>query len=152
MELVLVLPLLWAAHGIVKHIALQPIVRAVWKNSNFCNSYSNSTGDNNGDDDSEEDAEENRAREGTRVGVRAKLYPRPQSLYGLWQEYKFGLSGSKPAKFYTRIERGGSKYAYCRRIAFWDVIIKLVNASHTSDSAMMKSITALAGIYQLVQY
>ncbi len=64
------------------------------------------------------------------------MYPRPQNLYDLWQEYKFGLSGKKPAKDFTRAERGKVKFAYCRRKVFWDVIVKLVNIGHTCDSAV----------------
>ena len=108
-------------HGAVKRIAVQPVVRTVWASSRR-RGDSNTSSSNSG------------SAEGNRSG--AELYPRPQNLYDLWQEYEFGLSGKKPAKDFTRAERGKVKFAYCRRKVFWDVIVKLVNAGHMSNSAV----------------
>lgn len=113
----------------MKRIATQPIVRAIWTNNNFANS------DENFEDTVDETGTAVRNNP-IRPRPSARLYPRPQNLYDLWHEYEFGLSGNKPAKHFTRVERGKVKYAYCRRKVFWDVIAKLINAGHTSDSAV----------------
>ena len=68
----------------------------------------------------------------------AKLSQCPKTLFDLWQEYQFGLSGCKPAKEFNLLERGKTKSVFCRRKVFWDVIVKLVNAGHTSEVAIDK--------------
>ena len=113
-------------HAAVKRIAAQPIVRAVW---------SQSSRSNTGNSDENVDRTEGEGVQIPQV-ARARLYKRPQSLYDLWHEYEFGISGNKAAKDFTRVERGNVKFAYCRRKVFWDVIVKLVNAGHTSDTAV----------------
>ena len=50
----------------------------------------------------------------------------------VWSKWK------ERAKDFTIAERGEVKFAYCRRKVFWDIIGKLVNTSHTSDSAVDK--------------
>merc|ERR1712150_375032 len=68
----------------------------------------------------------------------ARLSRCPKTLFDLWHEYQFGLSGCKPAKEFTLIERGKAKSVYCRRKVFWDVVVKLVNAGHTSEVVIDK--------------
>ena len=68
----------------------------------------------------------------------ARLSRCPKTLFDLWHEFQFGLSGCKPAKEFSLAERGKSKSVYCRRKVFWDVIVKLVNAGHTSEVAIDK--------------
>ena len=109
-------------HSGIKRIAVQPVVRT-WASSRCRRDRGGSSSSNTSGT-----VEINR--------IAAELYPRPQNLYDLWQEYEFGLSGKKAAKDFTRAERGKVKFAYCRRKVFWDVIVKLVNAGHTSDSAV----------------
>ena len=89
----------------MKRIAVQPVVRTVWASTRR-RGDSNTSSSNSG------------SAEGNRSG--AELYPRPQNLYDLWQEYEFGLRGKKPS----------------RRKVFLDVIVKLVNAGHASDTAV----------------
>jgi len=125
--------------GAVKRIALQPVVRArVWTSTarrgvhtdrNTC--YDNTGENNNTDDDNDTDIDFLR-----NIVDRAVLYKGIKNVFDLWQEYEFGLSGNKPAKDFTRLERGKHKFAYCRRKVFWEVIIKLVNAGHISDTAI----------------
>ena len=55
----------------------------------------------------------------------------PKFLYGLWDEYKAGLKGRKPAKLYTSTERGRCKYTYTRRKVVWSKIEELVLGGHT---------------------
>ena len=45
--------------------------------------------------------------------VLAKLYKNPRTLFDLWQEYKYGILGTKPAKELTRAECGECKSLYC---------------------------------------
>ena len=109
-------------HSGIKQIAVQPVVRT-WASSGCRRATDGSSSSNTSGT-----VKINR--------IAAELYPRPQNLYDLWQEYEFGLNGKKAAKHFTRAERGKVKFAYCRRKVFWDVIVKLVHAGHTSDSAV----------------
>ena len=109
-------------HSGIKQIVVQPVVRT-WASSRCRRDRGGSSSSNTSG-----------TVEINRIAV--ELYPRPQNLYDLWQEYKFGLNGKKAAKHFTRAERGKVKFAYCRRKVFWDVIVKLVNAGHTSDLAV----------------
>ena len=68
----------------------------------------------------------------------AELFKGIKNLYDLWHEYKFGLAGNKAAKHFTSRERGKCRFMYSRRKVFWDMIQKMINAGHTSDSAVDK--------------
>ena len=68
----------------------------------------------------------------------AILLKRPKDLYQLWHEFQFGCNGAKPAKDFSREERGANKFAYSRRKVFWDVVSGLVRSGFTSDSAIDK--------------
>ncbi|KAG1689229.1 hypothetical protein DVH05_002723 [Phytophthora capsici] len=68
----------------------------------------------------------------------ASLSKRPRDLFELWREFEFGLNGEKPAKEFTRSERGANKFAYSRRKVFWDAVAYLVRAGFTSDTAIDK--------------
>ncbi|KAE8999624.1 hypothetical protein PR001_g19008 [Phytophthora rubi] len=70
--------------------------------------------------------------------VSAILAKRPRDLFELWHEFEFGLNGGKPAKEFTRAERGANKFAYFRRKMFWDIVACLVRAGFTSDTAIDK--------------
>ena len=72
------------------------------------------------------------------TNVRAKLYRGVKNLYDLWHEYEFGLSGNKPAKYFTSQERGKCRFMYCRRKVFWDVVKRFILTGHTSDTAIDK--------------
>jgi hypothetical protein len=63
------------------------------------------------DDDNDDGDVEGGAIVGAPVGVHpfqygVKLSKCPRNLYALWEEYKFGLNGQKPAKKFTSRERG----------------------------------------------
>ncbi|KAG2786672.1 hypothetical protein PC129_g11095 [Phytophthora cactorum] len=77
------------------------------------------------------------AQSPARISV-ARLSKRPKDLIELWHEYQFGCSGIKPAKEFTPVERGASKFAYSRTKVFWDVITQLVRSGYTSDAAIDK--------------
>ena len=66
----------------------------------------------------------------------ASLSKCPRTLYALWNEYEFGLNGQKAAKNFTSRERGKSRFTYSRRKVFWDKVIELVRAGHTSFTAI----------------
>ena len=68
----------------------------------------------------------------------ATLSKGPRDLYVLWQEYEFGIEGRKPAKLFTRRERGRQKSKYCRWKAFWDLGSRLISKGHSSDAAIYK--------------
>ena len=48
------------------------------------------------------------------------------------------MGGVKPAKAFTRQERGRNKFAFCRRLVFWRMVVSLVARGHTSDLAIDK--------------
>ena len=92
-------------------------------------------------------AAQGRGRQGTRnapplqqadinVNTRAILTPNPRSLYMLWDEYMTGIGHNKPAKFFTRAERGRCKYKYSRRKIVWDVVERLVRAGVPSRDSI----------------
>ena len=66
----------------------------------------------------------------------AKLCRNPKSLYILWQEYEFGIGARKPAKAFTRDERGAARFSYCRRNVFWELVKTMVNRGHTANAAI----------------
>ena len=67
--------------------------------------------------------------------LQAELSPTPRTLYILWQEYQEGIGGRKPARLFTREERGKVKHKYCRRKLVWDRVSLLINAGHTAQVA-----------------
>ena len=44
--------------------------------------------------------------------------------------------GENVIKDFTRAERGKVRLVYCRRNVFWDIIVELVTAGDTSDTAV----------------
>ena len=67
-----------------------------------------------------------------------RLSQRPKDLYILWAEYEHGVAGVKPEKLFTARERGANKYAFSRRLVFWNMVASLVARGHTSDLAVDK--------------
>jgi hypothetical protein len=70
------------------------------------------------------------------VDPRAKLVSNPRHLLTVWHEYIHGVQGNKPAKNFTQQERGRHKSKYCRRLAFWEVMTKLVNSGYSETTAI----------------
>ena len=66
----------------------------------------------------------------------ARLVSNPRTLHQLWDEYEHGIAGAKPAKFFTRAERGAYKCKYSRRKKVWDLIDKLIRRGHTAGRAI----------------
>ena len=60
----------------------------------------------------------------------------PRDLFALWEEYKFGLGGRKPAERFTRRERGNVKYKFHRRKVFWDRVSEMIRGGHTYHTAI----------------
>ena len=88
-----------------------------------------------------------RGRQGTRnapprqqtdesVNSRAVLMHHPRNLHQLWDEYTNGVGGNKPAKFFTRAERGTCKFKYSRRKIVWDVVERLVHSGVPARDAV----------------
>ena len=72
------------------------------------------------------------------VNERAVLSKRPRTLFVLWQEYEFGLSGNKAAKLFTPRERGRNKFSFCLRKPFWDLVISMIQHGYNNNSAIDK--------------
>lgn len=68
----------------------------------------------------------------------------PKTLNDLWHEYMFGLTGHKPAKDFTRAERGKVRYTYARRLVFWQKTAEMVRMGYTADRAIDKIYIAYA--------
>ena len=67
---------------------------------------------------------------------RALLTPNPRTLHVLWDEYIRGIGGNKPAREFTRAERGPVKHKYSRRKVFWDLVEELCRAGHSSNDVI----------------
>ncbi|KAL7540543.1 hypothetical protein ACHAWF_008540 [Thalassiosira exigua] len=72
----------------------------------------------------------------------ARLCDRPSSLMMLWQEYKVGVNGNKPAEQFTRAEKAdrtnGTRQKYHDRRNIWKLIEKLVKDGFTAEVAINK--------------
>ena len=68
----------------------------------------------------------------------ARLSNNPRSLMCLWNEYKYGLNGRKPAEQFTVAERNTtlSKQTYYRRNIVWQAIARQVRAGLTAEVAI----------------
>ena len=68
----------------------------------------------------------------------ATLSNNPRSLLLLWQEYRHGINGRKPAERFTREERNkkDTKQKYYRRNHVWQTIARLVRGSLTAEVAI----------------
>ena len=70
-----------------------------------------------------------------------RLSQRPKDLYFLWAEWEHGVNGIKPAKLFTRRERGGNRFAFSRRLVFWNMVLAMVAKGHIADVAIDKILT-----------
>ena len=68
----------------------------------------------------------------------ATLSNNPRSLHLLWQEYKFGINGRKPAEQFTLEERNmpATKQKYYRRNLVWQTMARLVRGGLTAEIAI----------------
>ena len=66
----------------------------------------------------------------------ATLSNNPRSLQLLWQEYKFGINGRKPAEKFNPDERNtpANKQKYYRRNIVWQTLARLVPGGVDSGS------------------
>ena len=63
-------------------------------------------------------------------------------LHQLWDKYIKGIGNNKPAKDFTRLERGRHKFVYCRRKIVWDVVANLVCTGVPASEAIQQIYTA----------
>lgn len=68
----------------------------------------------------------------------AELSPTPRSLQALWDEWNVGIGGRKPARLFTREERGRVKFKFCRRKVVWELICLHIRANRTAQDAIEK--------------
>ena len=113
----------------VRRVALQPVARVVGNLSTRRR--------RTGSGDSEEEVNEDEEGPGG-GGQPATLVKTPRTLDELWMEYNFGLGGRKPARLFTRHERGKCKYTYCRRRVVWQKVAELIRAGDTAQVAIDK--------------
>ena len=76
-----------------------------------------------------------------------KLSRFPKTLYVLWEEYEFGIDGSKPAKYYDAKDRGNKhvKDRYVRRKVVWDCIQRQIDKGMSSDVAIERIYAVYGG-------
>lgn len=74
--------------------------------------------------------------QGTSATSNATLSPNPRTLHILWDEYIRGIGGRKPAKDFTRFERGQCKFKYSRRKIFWDLVSSHVRANRLASEVI----------------
>ena len=70
----------------------------------------------------------------------ARLSSNLRTLRALWNEYKFGIDGRKPAEHFSVQERTSSnslKQKYWRRNHIWKTIARLVRGGHSVDRAIV---------------
>ena len=79
------------------------------------------------------------------VEGRAALCCNPKSLYILWNKYEFRLSGRRPAKTFSRNERGVDRYTFYRRNIFWGLIVEMMKRGRLANKAIDK-------VYQVYGY
>ena len=56
----------------------------------------------------------------------------------LWDEYVNGIGGRKPAREFTRVERGRVKHIYSKRLIIWRCIKRLLDRGYTLSTAINK--------------
>lgn len=82
--------------------------------------------------------------------VRAELlvHKKPHNLWKLWQEWTHGIGGLKPAKDFTRAERGKKsvKSKFSRRMNFWRCISMHVSVGIHANVAIARVIAAYPGL------
>ena len=70
----------------------------------------------------------------------ATLSPMPRTLHELWNEWEYGIGGRKPAKNFTRQERGnragGIKQKYYRRNKFWKWMCYKIRSGRSVDACI----------------
>jgi hypothetical protein len=62
----------------------------------------------------------------------------PKSLHVLWHEYEFGIAGRKPAKMFSAEERGRNKFQYSLRNNFWVLVVWMIRAGYSHNTAIDK--------------
>ena len=72
----------------------------------------------------------------TNTGNCAKLIRNPKSLYVLWNEYEFGIAGRRPAKTFSKEERGRDRYNYYKRNIFWSLVVEMVRRGRSANEAI----------------
>ena len=66
---------------------------------------------------------------------RLTLAPNLRMIQAFWQEYEHGIGGRKPAKLFTRQERGIRRFLYSKRKLVWDKISLLVRQGYGWEAA-----------------
>ena len=59
-------------------------------------------------------------------------------LHVLWHKWEFGIGGRRPAKSFSKKDRGGVRYKFSLRKVFWDMVCKMIRVGYTSNTAIDK--------------
>ena len=71
----------------------------------------------------------------------------PKTLFVLWDEWVNGIGGSKPARDFTRCERGlkQNKFKYCNRLIIWKCMERLISRGGNTVSVAVRKIKSVYG-------
>ena len=72
------------------------------------------------------------------TGKPATLYPHPRTIEAMWDEYQNGIGGRKPARDFSRRERGSCKFKFARRKLIWDAVERLLDMGNDLSTACNK--------------
>ena len=62
----------------------------------------------------------------------------PKLSYVLWNEYKFGVSGGRPAKSFSRNEQGIDRFPLYRRNVFWGLVVEMIMRGRSANESIDK--------------
>ena len=71
----------------------------------------------------------------------------PRTLFALWDEYVNGIGGNKPAREFTREERGlrRNKFKYCNRRIIWKCMERLIVRGNNTVATAVQKISQVYG-------
>ena len=101
--------------------------------------------DGNALNDDANGAQSNVVRVRREVPFVSSLVKNPKTLHVLWEEWEFGVSGRKAAKFFNSMERGASKSAYSFRKGFWELCESMIARGYSSSTAIDKIYSVYGG-------
>ena len=70
--------------------------------------------------------------------TKATLSRNPKTLYILWHEYDFEVGERRPAKSFSRKDRGDNRHVYSKRNVLWSLVVQMVGRGHSANGAIDK--------------
>ena len=70
----------------------------------------------------------------------------PRTLGALWNKWQNGITGSKPAREFSRQEKGRVKFKYSNRLIVWKCIERLLDRGNNLSTAFSKICRVYGGV------